>query len=128
MRYVLTCLLVMSMAVVGCKPKDKGPQTMSNEVPAPQTPPSEAMAPAAPAMAPVEPAPAQPKPIESLSSPVPAATTGSGTYVIQPGDTFIKIARKLFNDEHRYKDIMALNPGVDPHKLRVGQVINVPEK
>ena len=126
MRYAVMCLLAISLVSVGCN-KNKGPQTMSNEPPVSQTPPPEAMAPAEPSLPPVEPAPTQPKSIESLSNEAPQATA-SGTYIIQPGDTFIKIARKLYNNEHRYKDIQALNPGVDPRKLRVGQVINVPEK
>jgi nucleoid-associated protein YgaU len=58
-----------------------------------------------------------------------AATAGGHTYTIQKGDTLYGIARKLYNDPRRVKDIQAANPDItDPDKLKEGQVIKVPEK
>jgi nucleoid-associated protein YgaU len=60
----------------------------------------------------------------------PTSLLPQRTYTVQPGDKggFFAIARKVFGDEKRWKDIQAMNPGVDPTKLKVGQVIKVPEK
>jgi len=59
-------------------------------------------------------------------APAPAPAMGGNTYTIQKGDTFIGIARRVYGNESRFKDIIAANPGVNPNKLQVGQVINLP--
>lgn len=62
---------------------------------------------------------------------LPPTTTppGGRTYIVQKGDGLMSIARKLYNDPRRYKDLQALNPDItDPGKLKAGQVIKVPEK
>ena len=49
-------------------------------------------------------------------------------YEIKEGDTFTSIAIAKFHD-HRFADkIAALNPGVDPNKLKIGQRIKLPPK
>jgi 5'-nucleotidase len=45
-------------------------------------------------------------------------------YELLPGDTFSMIARKM---DMSAADLMKLNPGVDPKKLRVGSHINIPK-
>jgi len=59
--------------------------------------------------------------------PTPAAPAAGGTYVIKKGDTFIKIAREVYGDPSRMKDIAAANPGVNPRKLNIGQTIILPD-
>ena len=46
------------------------------------------------------------------------------TYTVQPGDTFNRIATKLYGDGNKYGRLLALkNPGADPSRLRIGQRI-----
>ena len=49
------------------------------------------------------------------------------TYTVERGDSFWKIAKKVYGDGMRMKDIEAANPGVDPMKIRVGDEIVLPE-
>ena len=49
-----------------------------------------------------------------------ATTAGPGEYVVQPGDTFTKIAKETGVS---VQDLEAANPGVDSKKLKVGQVL-----
>ncbi|HEX9782578.1 MAG TPA: LysM domain-containing protein [Opitutaceae bacterium] len=48
-----------------------------------------------------------------------------GTYVIKSGDTLSIIGRQFGVS---YQEIQAVNPGLDPRKLKVGQRIYVPKK
>ena len=66
---------------------------------------------------------AQPRP--AGNSGTPAAAAAGGEYKVEPGDNFWKIARKF---DCKPADIEALNPDVDPARLRVGQKIKVPAK
>ncbi len=57
-----------------------------------------------------------------------ASTTGQasgpgGTYTIQSGDTFAKVASKTGVG---LQALLDANPGTDPRRLRIGQVINLP--
>jgi nucleoid-associated protein YgaU len=78
---------------------------------------------------------APPAPVTNLTSLVPPeptrpatpAAAPGGTYTIKKGDTFIKIAREVYGDPGRMKDIAAANPGVNPNKLRIGQTIVLPD-
>lgn len=57
------------------------------------------------------------------------ASTGEPTYVVQPGDSFYRIASQKLGDSARWKELLALNRdlvGGDPTKLQVGQVIRLP--
>lgn len=47
----------------------------------------------------------------------------TGTYVIKSGDTFTKIGKTL---GITVSQIQELNPGVDPTKLKIGQIIKIP--
>jgi LysM repeat protein len=53
----------------------------------------------------------------------PAPPCPGGTYQIRPGDTFFSIAIR-FNTT--VEALMAANPGVDPNRLMIGQVICLP--
>ena len=58
--------------------------------------------------------------------PLPPAPPATKTYTIKKGDTFIGLARRLYGDESKWKDIAQLNPSVDPRKLMIGQQIILP--
>lgn len=47
-------------------------------------------------------------------------------YQIKPGDTLPQIAKVELNDANAVKQILDLNPGLDPEGLKVGQVIKLP--
>ena len=51
---------------------------------------------------------------------------GPGEYVIKAGDTFAKIGRA--NGGFSGADVAAVNPGVDPAHLKIGQKIKLPQK
>lgn len=55
----------------------------------------------------------------------PGAAFEVGVYVIQKGDTLARIAHR-FNA--RSAEILAINPGLDSKKLRVGQQIRIYEQ
>lgn len=55
-----------------------------------------------------------------------AASPATSQYSIQKGDTLGSIAKKLLGNEGRWKEIQALNPGIDPRRLAIGQSINIP--
>ena len=54
----------------------------------------------------------------------PAAAT---SYTIVSGDTLRGVAVKLFHDARRWREISAINPGLDARRLRPGQVIKLPQ-
>jgi len=54
-------------------------------------------------------------------------TSNQETYTVQPGDNLSLIADKLYNDESRWVDISQANPEVDPTKLKIGQVLQLPD-
>jgi LysM repeat protein len=45
---------------------------------------------------------------------------------VQKGDTLKAIARRELGDGERWQEIVALNPGLSPSKLSVGQVLRLP--
>lgn len=49
------------------------------------------------------------------------------TYTIQKGDSYWKIAKTVYGDPLRMKDIEAANPDIDPKKLTIGDEIILPE-
>ncbi len=75
-------------------------------------------APAAPAAAPVTQAP-----VPQPQTPAPAPAT----YTIKAGDTFSSIASAQFGDEKHWTAIAQANPLVDPTRLKIGQVIRLPD-
>jgi LysM repeat protein len=59
---------------------------------------------------------------------VPDATAAAGkrTYNVRTGDSLSKIAAAQLGDPNRYAEILALNPGLNPQKLSVGQTLRLP--
>ena len=47
---------------------------------------------------------------------------------MQKGDTLWSIAQRFLGDGQRWREIVELNPGLEPSKLKVGQVIILPAK
>jgi nucleoid-associated protein YgaU len=76
--------------------------------------------------------PAVPNPTVPNSTPqapiahvdAPQATTAS--YVVEKGDSFASIAKHKLGDESRWTEIQALNGGVNPKNLHVGQTLVLP--
>ncbi|MEM9418044.1 MAG: LysM peptidoglycan-binding domain-containing protein [Planctomycetota bacterium] len=62
--------------------------------------------------------------IEPLPEPEPVVPR---TYTIQDKDTYWKIAKSVYGDPMRMKDIEAANPDIDPKKLKIGDEIVLPE-
>ncbi len=132
---VIAACLVMQ----GCKaPKAVGPAPEAVTIreveekpvvvpakPAPAPEPVVAPEPEVPAtpIAEVKPLPPPPPPKEVAPVAKPEAPKAADTYVVRKGDTLSGISAK-FNV--RMSAIIALNPGVNPNKIRIGQKIKIP--
>jgi LysM repeat protein len=69
-------------------------------------------------------APLVPPPGGAGENPVP----GDGrTHVVAKGDTLAGISKKYFGTTTKWKEIVKLNPGVDPETLKEGQKLILPE-
>ena len=122
MRYLLTLMLLTALVLPACNNQNEPPQTTALE---PPTMALENLQPIEePEAAPMAPPAVEPVPPVALDA--APAVSGEKTYVIQKGDTYFGIARRLYGDERRWRDIQAMNPGLDPTKLRIGQVIQLP--
>ncbi|MEF3367447.1 sulfite exporter TauE/SafE family protein [Methylocystis sp. 9N] len=74
------------------------------------------------------PAPATPSP-QAAAQPTEAAppvAEAAPIYRVGRGDTLRAIAKKLYGEESRWRDIAAANPSLNPKKLRAGQTLNLP--
>lgn len=60
-----------------------------------------------------------------VSNPNPSSTR---TYTIRSGDSLSRIAATQMGDANRYGEILAMNPGLNPAKLGVGQVLRMPQE
>jgi nucleoid-associated protein YgaU len=69
-----------------------------------------------------------PIPTVPPTRPVPSGPTQAKTYTVKPRDTFSSIAISQYNDEQHWLDIAQANPLVDPTRLKVGQVLRLPDK
>jgi nucleoid-associated protein YgaU len=58
----------------------------------------------------------------------PARVITYDTYVVRSGDTLGRIAQKVYGNSHNDSVILDANPGLDPRKLVVGQVLKYPVK
>ncbi len=57
----------------------------------------------------------------------PAEQVGrEGLYTVVAGDTLEGVAKKAYHDAGRWRDIAAVNPHLDPRRLRPGETIKVP--
>ena len=97
------------------------------------------VAPVAPVVAPVvsiapvvAPAagPAVPAVVAIAAAHVPAAaavaTVRPALYVVKDGDTLSQIAEKYLDGASHWPEIVAVNPGLVPEKLRTGRTIHLP--
>jgi len=55
----------------------------------------------------------------------PPASGGAG-YLVRAGDTLSGVAARALGDASRWREIAALNPGVDPNRLIVGKRLRLP--
>lgn len=60
-------------------------------------------------------------------TPTPAPTPSTG-YTIKAKDTLSAVARRELGDASRWKEIVKLNPGLDPGHLKIGAKIKLPLK
>ena len=73
--------------------------------------------------------PLEPEPEPAAPSPEPSGYTGPVFEIeIQKGYTIRAIAQKYSESGHKITaaDILKANPGVDPRKLKIGQIIKIP--
>jgi len=54
------------------------------------------------------------------------SASGKSSYVIQPGDSLGKIAKKFFGKTTKTSLILQANPGLNPKNLKVGTTIEIP--
>ncbi|MXX87974.1 MAG: LysM peptidoglycan-binding domain-containing protein [Boseongicola sp. SB0665_bin_10] len=66
---------------------------------------------------------ATPAPASASAAPKPSA---SCSHVVAAGDTLGEISSTLFGTATRWREISALNPGLEPNSLRIGQVLKLP--
>ena len=71
-----------------------------------------------------------PRPLVLVDPPAvdPPADADVTTYTIQSGDTFWKIAKLKLGNGQRWDEIAKANPGLEPTKLPLGQVILIPAR
>ncbi len=65
---------------------------------------------------------------EVAPAPKPKPVASTEVYTVQDGDVIISIAEDWFGESGRHDEIIALNPGVDPTKLQIGQILKMPRK
>ncbi len=102
------CLLLQGCGMFGRKTDTTTTTLPSGEQPLVEVQPVE----------PVTPAPQ----VETAPVELPAMTATT-PYTIQRGDTLSAVAYKY---NLRWQDVVAVNPGISPNRLRIGQVIQLP--
>jgi len=131
MRSSVTIVAVLVLLLsVGCE-KQEVPSAHVGELQPPRRPmeelqPAASLAPEAVPAAEPEPlvaaAPIEPAPQE------PAASPALRMYTVMKNDTLWSISKRHLGSGKRWKEIVAINPGLDPAKLMPGQVITLPEE
>jgi len=64
----------------------------------------------------------------SSSAAAPAGATVTRTYTVVSGDSLSKIAKKIYGDANRWKEIFEANKDTvkNPDLIRPGQVLKIP--
>jgi nucleoid-associated protein YgaU len=57
----------------------------------------------------------------------PPAVNGQRTHRVAAGETPSSIAAAVYGNSKYYKRILAANPGIDAHRLKIGQILVIPE-
>jgi nucleoid-associated protein YgaU len=137
--------LAAVLAVMGCANK-KPPQANATELNPPAQPPVPYVPATQPAAQPQTaynevPVPAETAPAaaptaahahkHAAAKPAPKAAAAQGKisgkkYVVKAGDTLSEIAQRKYGTTKKVKDILKANPGLDPDKIKTGQVIILP--
>lgn len=55
-----------------------------------------------------------------------SSPASAGRYTVGPGDSLSRIAARLYGDARQWHSIMKANPGLNPRRLRIGQVVKLP--
>jgi LysM repeat protein len=95
----------------------------SNSIPAPITNPVVQNPVAQPVQIPVQPAQIIPAPAPAPIARHPATPAAPRTHAVAPDETEVSIARKF---GIKLGALQAANPGVNPNKLHVGQILKIP--
>lgn len=75
---------------------------------------------------PTPPAPPSPQAAAPPTEAAAPVAEAAPTYRVARGDTLRAIAKRLYGEESRWRDIAAANPSLNPKKLRAGQTLNLP--
>lgn len=67
-----------------------------------------------------------PRPPTERGDDAPTLALAGGVFVVREGDTLIKIAREVYGETAFYRLILLANPGVEPTRLKIGQVLKIP--
>ncbi|MEI6879248.1 MAG: LysM peptidoglycan-binding domain-containing protein [Planctomycetota bacterium] len=81
-----------------------------------------------PTLTPTAPAPTAPTTPAKKVVTAKAKTSSYTVYTVETGDTLTAIAGTWFKDTSKWKEIVAVNPGLSASNLKVGQKINLPAK
>ena len=141
-------MTVGAMALVGCnsgpKPAANASPNSDNKVAAlPLAPPASVVG-----VGSLPPGSGDMTAVKTIGDPAPQATTpsparvhrdaakpaklvkkdaaGAGKYTVKKGDSLSKIAKLLYGDSKKYKEIAMANNITNPNKIRVGQVLVIP--
>lgn len=124
MRYAMMILAVsaaMLMALSGCKKQEQ-----AVEMSPPPEPGYDENRPQLNEIRPVDEGDANAAGGET--TPTLSVASSSRPYTIQAGDTYWRIAATQLGNGQRWREIQALNPGVNMNALRIGQTIQIPVK
>lgn len=65
--------------------------------------------------------------VPTVKAPAPASTPRTETYTVKEGDSLASIWRDLTGSERGWEQLQQANPGFDPSRLKIGQVLKVPD-
>jgi len=72
--------------------------------------------------------PAYTPPAYTPPAPTPPPAPLAQTHVIQKGDTLWAISTRYLGSGRRWKEILAVNPGLNPRKLTIGKELKIPSR